>query len=498
MQPEVPTAVSGGMEQTELRANALELPGVVMQALAHIAPAVGMVAFIPMITAYSGVTSPLAYLIAFAIVLTLGLSLTQLARYLPAAGGYYTYISRTLHPRLGFLTAWMFFVVELLAPGAGFGFGGFILQNTLKAEYGLTVPWWAFLIVATTAVFVLSYLGIRATVRLTVLLGALEIAIVTVLAFFAVAAPGPGGINLIAFNPTMSVNAHGLFLAVVFSVFAFAGFESVAPLAEEARHPRRVLPRAIVLSILIAGLFYVFTAWAFVTGWGTNNVKGFIDSSENPVLVLARHRWGGLWIVAFLALVNSIFAIGLAASNAATRVLFAMGRSGALPGLLAKVHPRHRTPVNAIYLQAAVSIVFGLGIGFWLGPAPLFFAAGLATTLSLMLMYIAGNVGVVRFYWREHRADFNVLLHALFPLISSIALVVVGYESLNPLPPAPTWWGAAVSAVWLLIGIVVVIALNRLGRDEWLRTASMVFDEGSSSSALHPAAGEQASMGTKA
>lgn len=129
----VPTSTSGAAGPRggpTLRPRALELPGVVMQALTHIAPAVGMIAFIPMVTGYSGVTAPLAYLVALVIVLMLGVSLTQLAKYLPAAGGYFTYISATLHPRLGFLTAWMFFIVELVAPGAGFGFGGVSSSRT--------------------------------------------------------------------------------------------------------------------------------------------------------------------------------------------------------------------------------------------------------------------------------------------------------------------------------------------------------------------------------
>lgn len=452
-----------------------------MQALTHVAPAVGMVAFIPTITGFSGVTSPFAYLVAFLIVLTLGVSLTQLAKHLPAAGGYYTYLSRTVHPRAGFLTAWVLFLVEPLAPAGAFAFGGFLFETTMKAEYGVTFPWWLFLLIGTGVVFAISYFGIRVAVGVMVALGTLEIAVVVLLSIFSLADPGPGGINLVAFNPENSTSANGLFLGVIFTIFAFAGFESVAPLAEETDNPRRVLPRAIMLSIVLAGIFYLFTGWALLAGWGTDDISGFTASGENPVFVLARRLWGGAWVIVFLAVINSIVAITIAASNAATRMFFAMGRSGSLPHGLGTTHSTRHTPVNAIYLQAGLTVVFGLGVGFALGPANFFFTIGLAVTLSLMLVYVAGNVGVVRLYRDERRADFNPVIHLAFPVLSSVALLIVGYKSLDPLPPTPIRYGAVVVALWFAAGVVVLVALNRTGRERWLSTAGSVFEEDAAS-----------------
>src|SRR5215213_10406016 len=91
-----------------LRRGALGLPAAVMQGVSHIAPAVGMVLTLQFITSLAGVTAPLAYALAFVIVLTLGVVLTQLAKHLPSAGGYYTYVSKTVHPRAGFLVSWLY------------------------------------------------------------------------------------------------------------------------------------------------------------------------------------------------------------------------------------------------------------------------------------------------------------------------------------------------------------------------------------------------------
>ncbi|MGH3180823.1 MAG: amino acid permease, partial [Streptosporangiaceae bacterium] len=101
---------------------------------------------------------------------------------------------------------------------------------------------------------------------------------------------------------------------------------------------------------------------------GTGNIPSLISSAELPPLVLAHHFWGGAWVVVLLALINSMMALAIAGSNISTRMIFAMARSGSLPPAFAKVHPVHRTPVNAIYLQALISLALGVFIGISLGP----------------------------------------------------------------------------------------------------------------------------------
>src|SRR5205807_9863209 len=122
--PTPPQAASDAMAPTQLRGGALGLPPIVMQGVTHIAPAVGLVLTIQFITSLTGVTSPLAYAIAFLIVMTLGIALTQLAKYLPSAGGYYTYVSRTVGPRSGFLTAWLYFLYDPTGAAINLAFMG--------------------------------------------------------------------------------------------------------------------------------------------------------------------------------------------------------------------------------------------------------------------------------------------------------------------------------------------------------------------------------------
>src|SRR6058998_1343032 len=127
--------------QTELKPGALGLGAVLAQAITHIAPAAGFLLGVTFIASKAGHAVSLAYGLAFLVCLSIGLSLIQLARHLPSAGGYFTYVSRALHPRLGFLTAWLYFLYDPTAVAINFTILGFIWQNQLSERLNINLPW---------------------------------------------------------------------------------------------------------------------------------------------------------------------------------------------------------------------------------------------------------------------------------------------------------------------------------------------------------------------
>src|SRR2546423_10086265 len=124
-------ASSGPVVHTDLKQGALGLVGATMQAITHIAPAIAALFFTQFIVTLAGITAPLAYLIGVVVVLMLGNTLVQFSKHLPSAGGYYTYVSRALSPRAGFLTSWMYVLYSPLSGGPIYGFFGFILAGEL-------------------------------------------------------------------------------------------------------------------------------------------------------------------------------------------------------------------------------------------------------------------------------------------------------------------------------------------------------------------------------
>ena len=444
-----------------LRANALSFPSVLMQSITHIAPATGLVFVLQFITTMAGLAAPLAYAVAFLIVMATAVCMVQLALHLPSAGGYYTYLSRSLNPKAGFLAAWMFFLYEPPCAGANLAFLSYMLHNIVKIEAGIDCPWYVFFLAAVLFITVLIYRGIEISATVVIWLTGIEMLIVASLALTSFLHPGDGRIQLQDFGSWHSFGQKGFYLAIVFSISVFTGFESVAPLAEETRDPRRTLPRAVLASTTFLGVFMVVCAMALLTGWGNSHIAAFAYSTEAPVILLAKRLWGAAWILVLLAVTNSILAVAIAGTNSATRVFFAMGRARALPAVLDYVHPRFQTPRNAIVLETFLTLVIGLGIGFWIGPDQEYYVLGVAMTLGLMFIYLAGNVGVYFFYRRQRPTEFRFLLHFLLPLISSISLVWVAYKSAVPLPDPPVRYAPILAAVWLLVGLIVVLTVRR-------------------------------------
>jgi amino acid transporter len=318
--------------QTELKAGAIGLPGVLMQGVTAIAPAIAGMFTIPFIVANAGVAAPLAYLGAFVIALMLGYVLAQFTKHMTSSGTYYTFISNSLGERWGFLVAWTYLLFYPVVVAQVGSFMGSTLQSTLQAEYSVTFHWWYFMVFLIALVGLTAWRGIELSTGVVVVLGIIETIIVVALAISGFIDPGSGGVNLHWLNPGNAPSGHGLFLGVVFAIFAISGWDASAPLGEESEDPKRTIPRGVMGSIIILGVFLVFVSWGQTAGWGTNHIDSFSSSSELPAFVLGHRFWGGAWVIVLIALFNSAIAVAIATTNSATRFLYGMARSACCPG----------------------------------------------------------------------------------------------------------------------------------------------------------------------
>jgi amino acid transporter len=468
---------------TGLKPGAVGLAGAIMQNVTHIAPAIAAFFFTQTLVGVAGGQAPLAYFIGLLIVIPLGVCLMQLAKKFPSAGGYYTYVSRTLGPVMGFLTGWVFVLYSPVVAGPSLAVLGQILQDELSTNYGVTwFHWWYAVVIGIPLVAWAGYSGVSFSIKWIVVVGAAEFLIVLALGLTGLANPGPGGFSLApfttSFNPGGIATFSGVFIAVVLTVQGLTGWEAAVPLAEETENPRRNVPRSIMASILIIGIMLVIAQWGQLIGWGTNDLPKLISSSELPALVIAHRVWGGLWWLTLLAMITSVLGASLACQNVATRMWYSMGRSGVLPGAFAKVHPTRKTPTTAVTAQLILSVVLGFAFPAWMGTWTFFiFLIGYVLVLGVIFVYIAANVGLTVYFWTQERSEFNWLLHFIFPIGTSLVLIYSVYAAFTPFPAAPNNWTPLVAGIWLLLGIAIVVWKKMAGDVAWLSKVAEVVSE---------------------
>jgi amino acid transporter len=473
-------SVASSTASPGLERNAIGLTEVLFQSITHMAPAVATALSIGLATTLAGGLTPLAVVFALIACLFTAYSMSQLAGRMSSAGGMYTYVTRGLGSFVGWLMAWAFTLAEPIVPAALFGAFGFFGASfiTELTGYANDMLWLPLAILCGIVVWFLTYRGIEISTRAGVILGLIEIGIFLVISLLLVVnAPAP--VTTAVFIPADG-NIGPAFQGMVFCILAFVGFEAAAPLGEETREPRRTIPRAIVLSCVLIGLFYIFCYYAATAYFGPDRMQSdFLGFNEgNPWAGMANAVLPtiGSLLVTF-AIVNSCLANSNAGALASTRSIFSLGRARLLPGALAAIHPRYQTPVNAVHAQGVIGIVLAVVLGFLFagyssgGPITTYGFIGTCLGLLFAAMYVAVNAAAIGYFLREGRSEFHPVKHAVVPVLGIIAMVV-GFLSalggvtipilnmtISPLPE-PYSFAPLVVGVWMVIGVVLYFVLQ--------------------------------------
>ncbi|HEY2553426.1 MAG TPA: APC family permease [Streptosporangiaceae bacterium] len=458
---------------TGLRRDAIGLREVLFQSITDMAPGAAIAASIPAGVAFAGGALPLAVIFALIASLFCAVSIGQLAKEMPAAGSLATYAARGLHPAIGFLVSWGYVLVGFLIPPLVLLQLGFTVAGTLHQEFhGYPGSlWWPWAIAGAVIVLAAGFYGIRFSARLGTVLGLFEIGVFLVLAVFLIVHAG-GHNTLSVFSTKYTPSGHrgitGVIAGSVYSILAFGGFEGAAPLAEEARNPRRTIQRAVLLATVLIGMLYIFTTYAVDVSFGPGKFATFMTSGASSWEGLARSLYGFFWFFVFLAIVNSTIANANAGVNVSSRTSYAMGRIAAFPRFLAQVHPRHRTPAAAILVGFVITIAVTLGLGLGYDPVTAFFMVGTGLVIVLAAIYILMNAACIGYFARQGR-QMNPLLHIIIPVLGILAFVpawltaagIKAFSFVAPLTAPVSYMGPGVGA-FMILGVIYLIVLYRV------------------------------------
>jgi amino acid transporter/Trk K+ transport system NAD-binding subunit len=288
----------------------------------------------------------LVYLAMGFMTLFTALNYSELGAAIPLAGGGYSFVNRTMSSPLAFFTGWFFWIGNTLACAMY----ALIFALTVRT-YFLPDVSIALIALITTLVFTaINFWGMKEAIIVITVMNLVELAVLV----------GIAGLGLTDFEPAnleplAPMGWKPFIPAMALIYISYVGFELISNAAEEIIEPSKTIPRAILITLGISTVIYIFVVGVMM---GTVHYKDLADS-DIPFIFTADRLFGawGRWagITATIMASLSAFSVTLGAS---ARILFALGRDGHFPKFFSRLHPRSQTPHIALFICAAIVIVF--------------------------------------------------------------------------------------------------------------------------------------------
>lgn len=392
----------------QLRKGAVGAAHIVFFVVAAAAPLTAVVGASPAAFAFgNGPGVPAVYLLVGLLYLFFSVGFTAMNRFISGAGGFYSYISNGLGRSAGVGGAFIALATYNAIDIAVYGLFGFFVNDIAKSMGGPDVPWLLYSVLLGIAVYFCGMRNIEFSGKVLGFCMVAEIAILFLLGVAVVTSGGgPEGISVSPFGPG-AVFSSGLGVALVFVVASFIGFEATAIFGEEARDPKRTIPRATYIAVLVIALFYAFVTWTIALYYGPSKIAE-VAASQTATMYLSavQAKLGGIaGIVMNLLLITSLFACALSFHNTINRYFYAIGREGIAWSGLARTHRDHQSPHVAGIVQTILAI--GITALFSLSgqdPYAVVFAwMGTFASLGILILQILVSLAVIVFFARDNR-----------------------------------------------------------------------------------------------
>ncbi|MGO8947449.1 MAG: APC family permease [Ktedonobacterales bacterium] len=478
-QPVVATAPE---ESTQLAKGRLGVWDAVGQSVGLLALILALAITTGAVAAFAGPQAPLAYLVAGLGSLCLAYVFIRFTRSVASAGSIYTYVARGLGPEAGFIGGWLYAGAFAFGVSFTLAISGLYASTFLSdLNSSLNVSWFWFFLGGIVLLFLFAFFDIRISTRVQLIVTVLGVIAVLIAVFAILFKGGASGLSAVPFNPGgISGGFSNFFVAVIFGFTAFGGFEAAATLGEETANPRRAIPLAILVAILVGVVFFILTTYAFSEGYGaTAKGAGAWASDAAPLSTMAT-QYVGKWLATILDLAVAIdaFIASLAGLNLSSRVLFSMGRDRGVPSVFGRSHPRFKSPWIALLFILVITLILGAWPGRVMNsisgaplsqqpPAPLPFVEFLAGTATLGILgaYLLAAISGLGFFQRAKSGGLQVLWQIVLPLLAILIVGATLISSFAPLPPAPPLvaplsYAPYLFSGWVALGFLLVAVLR--------------------------------------
>ncbi len=438
---------------SELRKNNLTFIEAIGQSICSLSPTFTPALGVAVVGGMAGSASWLVYALATVGIVIVAINIAKLAKRIPAAGSFFIYVSRTLGPSYGLLTGWAMLVAYLFT-SVGLTVATSLFFKALIAALGITtmIPNPIIYIAVSALIWLMAYRDVKFSTRFGLSLEAVSVTAILVVCFFVWK---KFGFHIDEQQVHMPGASFGSIAPpIVFAIFSWVGFESAATLSKEIKNPEVVVPRAIVATAIIVGIFFTFTTMIVVMGFGDSAAK--LGASAAPLNDITSGM--GSWVATFIdfAAMISCFACSLGQLNAFARMLFSLGRYQFVHKSMGNVHQKHQTPHIALAVGTVANAVLCL-LFYKQGETNLVGYFGTIATFGFITVYFLCSICAPILLYREKTLRTG---DVVLGVAGAIAMALAFFGSVYPVPAAPYNYFPWGFVVYMIVGIVWFFALK--------------------------------------
>ncbi|OFV67960.1 MAG: cationic amino acid transporter [Candidatus Syntrophoarchaeum caldarius] len=402
----------------------------------------------------AGIAGPgfiLAFLLNGIIAGLTAMAYAELGSCMAEAGGGYVWIKRSLPNPLGFLSGWMDWFAHCIACSLySLGFGAYFVillemagVNFMGIDKGILIKVFAVIICAFFAY--INFKGASQTGKAESVVTMIKIIILVMFIGFGVLAIIRNG-DYTNFTPLFPKGFFAVFTAMGLTYIAFEGYEIIAQAGEEVVNPKKNIPRAIFISLLIVIPLYLLVGFVAI---GATHIEGmetylYLGQSGETAMVEAAKTFmpAGALILLIGGLMSTVSALN-ATIYSSSRVSFAMGRDHDLPEVFGRIHNRTRTPHISIFISATLIILMAILL-------PIEDVAS-AAGIFFLLIFIGVNIAMIRIRKQMPELDRGFIT-PLFPFIPLFAIIAQLFIAAYLFGYSPVAWYTAF--FWIIIGVI--------------------------------------------
>lgn len=499
-------------EETALHKGRLGTFGIVFFVVAAAAPLVGMTGAVPVaIVAGNGAAVPGAYVAVGITLLLFSVGYATMSHHVTNTGAFFAYVGRGLGIGPGVGSAFVSLVAYLAVQLAIYGFFGAVASGEINDKFGLSWPWYVWSLIAWALVTALSLASVDVGAKVLGVFMTIEVLSLLVMSLAVIfTGGGPDGFDLAASFAPSNILVGGLTgtagIALAFAFASYIGFEATAIYGEESKEPKKTVPRATYIAVVLITVLFGLSTLAIVTFLGSSQVVdqvlklSTVDGTPladpaSVVFTVAQQSvgdWIGDWAGTLVSntmqwlVLSSLFAGLLAFQNSAARYFFSLGRAGVFPNALDRVNKLGSPYIATLTTSVVGFVVIVLFWAFKKDPVLnlFYWFSGLAV-LAIVLVEILVSLAVI-VYFRRSRADTRIWHTVIAPVIAALGLALGMYllmsrfnllagtqaDGVDPSLPGSSWkmntlgWGLVILPFLMFVIGWIVGLLRRSDENE--------------------------------